>query len=345
MFFRHSVQQIAAILIISAAVIVSLALAAPTDQQQKQQIVVQQNLSRAQEIAKNFAEKRERQNAYIKAKRFIDAHNLAFEKGIESFRVAPNHLINFTPAQYKRICGLRPWMKAQRNTITLTIRNSSTLPIEVDWRKNGVVTDVKDQGDCGSCWAFSANGAIEGAIARNNAENLVSLSEQNLLDCSTEYGNEGCDGGLMDNAFQYVKDNHGVDTEKSYPYTAQTSECHFSNKTVGATLKGFKDLPIGNEEQLKHAIATIGPISVGIDASHLSFQFYSAGVYLEKRCSHNYLDHGVLVVGYGTDKVHGDYWLVKNSWGADWGEGGYIKMARNRNNHCGIATMASYPVV
>uniref|UniRef100_A0A183BJR6 Pept_C1 domain-containing protein n=1 Tax=Globodera pallida TaxID=36090 RepID=A0A183BJR6_GLOPA len=167
-------------------------------------------------------------------------------------------------------------------------------------------------GDCGSCWAFSANGAIEGAIARNNAASIVSLSEQNLLDCSTKYGNYGCDGGLMDNAFEYVKDNHGVDTENSYPYTGQTSQCNFNNKTVGATLKGFKDLPIGNEEQLKNAVATIGPISVGIDASHLSFQFYSAGVYLEKRCSHKYLDHAVLVVGYGTDKMHGDYWLVKN---------------------------------
>lgn len=145
--------------------------------------------------------------------------------------------------------------------------------------------------------------------------------------------------------FQYIKDNGGVDTEKSYPYEGIDDTCHFNKKAVGATDKGFSDIPTGDEEALKKAVATIGPISVAIDASHQSFQFYEKGVYFEPECDSQNLDHGVLAVGYGTDEDGKDYWIVKNSWGTTWGTHGYVKMARNKNNHCGIATQASYPLV
>jgi len=171
---------------------------------------------------------------------------------------------------------------------------------------------------------------------------LVSLSEQNLVDCST--ANEGCSGGWMDTAFAYVKSNSGLDTESSYPYTAKQGTCKFSKANVGVTVSGWTDIASG-EAALQQAVATMGPISVAIDAGHPSFQNYKQGVYYESLCSSTNIDHGVLVVGYGTDPTYGDYWLVKNSWGTGWGESGYIRMARNKNNNCGVATYPSVPKV
>ncbi len=173
---------------------------------------------------------------------------------------------------------------------------------------------------------------------------LVSLSEQNLIDCSSSYGNHGCQGGVMDSAFRFMIANKGDDTESSYPYEMRQGKCRFNPNYVGATIRSYADISRGSESSLKSAVGTVGPVSVAIDASHSSFQFYRDGVYVEPSCSSTRLDHGVLVVGYGTENGQ-DYWLVKNSWGTNWGESGYIKMARNRYNQCGIATQASYPIV
>jgi len=213
----------------------------------------------------------------------------------------------------------------------------------VNWVNKGAVTGVKNQGQCGSCWSFSTTGSVEGAHFLSTGS-LVSLSEQNLVDCSTAEGNEGCNGGLMDDAFEYIIKNKGIDTETSYPYRATgPNKCEFKAASVGATITSYHDITSGSESALQTGVDKT-PVSVAIDAGHNSFQLYKSGVYYEPACSATQLDHGVLAAGYGTDGSS-DYWLVKNSWGTDWGMAGYIHMSRNRNNNCGIATAASYPIV
>jgi len=274
---------------------------------------------------------------------YIQDHN---SKNL-SFTVAVNQFADLTNREFNLLYkGLLRQVPIKQTN--LLAHNGEfvdpSLPAEVDWRKQGAVTAVKNQGQCGSCWSFSATGSMEGQHKLVTGS-LVGLSEQNLVDCSTAQGNAGCNGGLMDYAFQYVIQNHGIDTEASYPYTATgPNACRFRRNDVGATISTYRDVPSGSEAGLQQAVANVGPISIGIDASHNSFQFYSGGVYYEPDCSSSQLDHGVLAVGYGTDGGKA-YWLVKNSWGPSWGLSGYIMMSRDRNNNCGVATAASYPCV
>jgi len=218
---------------------------------------------------------------------------------------------------------------------------SGALPTSWNWNTKGAVTPIKNQGQCGSCWSFSTTGSTEGCHQIKTGQ-LIGLSEQNLMDCSDSYGNEGCDGGLMTAAMQYIIANKGIDTEASYPYTAEDgSQCLYKAANKGATLASFTNVQEGSESDLQTK-AYVGPVSVAIDASHSSFQLYSSGVYYEPACSSTQLDHGVLVAGWGVDGTK-DYWLVKNSWGTTWGQSGWIWMSRNRNNNCGIATSATLP--
>ncbi|CAG2178552.1 unnamed protein product [Oppiella nova] len=226
-------------------------------------------------------------------------------------------------------------------------RLSQALPTAVDWRKKGIVTPVKDQGGCGSCWAFSVVGALEGQHAKGTGK-LVSLSEQNLVDCTRDEGNFGCSGGWPYDAYEYiVRVAQGLDTEKGYPYKGIDQKCNFSVSSIGARATAFAILTPGNESVLQESVANIGPISVCIEASG-NFMSYSGGVFDDKTCSPNfdYINHCVLAVGYGTDTKTGkDYWIVKNSWGTVFGEEGYIRMSRNNKNQCAISTLASYPDV
>lgn len=274
----------------------------------------------------------------------IIQHNLEYDMGIHSYRKGLNEYADMSHNEFVRTLNGYRGRKLHNSSVSVFLPPlNMDLPETVDWRKEGLVTPIKNQAQCGSCWAFSTTGSLEGQHKKKTGK-LVSLSEQNLMDCSRPEGNMGCEGGLMDQAFDYIKKNNGIDTESSYPYTAQDGTCHYSKANEGATCTGHVDVASGDEVALQKAVATVGPISVAIDASQPSFQQYQGGIYNEPNCNSEFLDHGVLAVGYGTENGV-DYWLVKNSWGTSWGINGYIKMSRNKNNQCGIATSASYPLV
>ncbi|KAJ0785442.1 putative actinidain [Helianthus annuus] len=221
--------------------------------------------------------------------------------------------------------------------------SDDNIPASMDWRKKNAVTPVKNQGQCGSCWAFSTVAAVEG-INQIKTNKLVSLSEQQLVDCDNNQ-NHGCNGGLMDLAFEFIKKNGGLTSEDNYTYTAANGNCNTIKEGDQAiSIDGHEDVPVNDEDALMKAVAN-QPVSVAIDAGGSDFQFYSQGVFTGK-CGTE-LNHGVAVVGYDTSEAGLKYWIVKNSWGGEWGENGYIRMQRgvpDKNGLCGIAMEASYPV-
>ncbi|KAL4332290.1 hypothetical protein GQ457_07G045660 [Hibiscus cannabinus] len=217
------------------------------------------------------------------------------------------------------------------------------LPESKDWRKSGIVSPVKDQGSCGSCWTFSTTGALEAAYHQAFGKG-ISLSEQQLVDCAGAFNNFGCNGGLPSQAFEYIKYNGGLDTEEAYPYTEKDGQCKFSSENVGVQVIDSVNITLGSEVELKHAVGLVRPVSVAFEVID-DFRFYKSGVYFNDTCGRAPMDvnHAVLAVGYGVENGV-PYWLIKNSWGAEWGDNGYFKMEMGKNM-CGVATCASYPVV
>jgi len=259
----------------------------------------------------------------------------AAENSNDATQFGENQFADLTQAQYRVAAGLGYKASALKQLPHLGVHeyNGEELAATVDWTTKGAVTPVKDQGQCGSCWAFSTTGGMEGAwqIASGS---LTSMSEQQLVDCSTQ--NAGCNGGSMELAFNFAG-TVNVATESSYPYTARDGTCKTSYTTAipqgGVT--GYKSVG-QSTNSLKSAIQT-GPVSVAIEADQMAFQLYSGGI-LSSGCGTN-LDHGVLAVGYGEG-----YFKVKNSWGSSWGENGYLQIS-DSGNTCGIHSDASYPTV
>ncbi|KAH6834693.1 xylem cysteine peptidase 1 [Perilla frutescens var. hirtella] len=286
---------------------------------------------------KNIEEKLHRFEIFKDNLKHIDERN----KAITNYWLGLNEFADMSHAEFKHnYLGLKADRLPQRNQ-EFKYRDFEGLPKSVDWRKKGAVTRVKNQGQCGSCWAFSTVAAVEG-INQIVTGNLTELSEQELIDCDTTY-NSGCNGGLMDYAFTYIVSSGGLHREDDYPYLMEEGTCEESKEmSEVVTISGYHDVPANDEQSLLKALAN-QPVSVAIEASGRDFQFYSGGVF-DGHCGTE-LDHGVAAIGYGSSKGS-DYIIVKNSWGPKWGEKGYIRMKRKTGKPagmCGINKMASFP--
>jgi len=294
-------------------------------------------------VYQSIEEEEARFEVFLRNHKMIEAHN---EDSTNTFTLGHNQFSDMTPEEFKSTMTGYTGMNGRASTADNVHTKVGGEDAAKDWRKEGKVTAVKNQGQCGSCWAFSTTGSTESANLIKNGgsatDNANIISEQQLVDCSTM--NNGCNGGLMDYGFEYLKKlgAKGDSLESSYKYKAKDGRCKAAQGTPSnIQVTGYTDVQSGNENALKNAVGTVGPVSIAIEADQRGFQFYSNGVFSGK-CGQQ-LDHGVLVVGYGTDNGV-DFWKVKNSWGATWGEEGYIRIAFGKNL-CGISNQPSYPTV
>ncbi|XP_053290825.1 procathepsin L [Pleuronectes platessa] len=301
------------------------------------------------------SEEAEHMQIWLRNREAVLEHNAMADQSNSSYRLGMTNFADMEPEEFTRnfSSGSFNASRPRQHFVSKLLHAiGQHLPQSMDWRAHGLVTSVKDQKKCACDWpsvhdvSFCGNcttGSLEGQHFKTT-QNLVSLSEQQLVDCSEKYGSSGCHGGSVEAAFKYIMAYGGIEMKDTYKYVAQKQTCSSHPDKIIATCSDYQDVLKNDEQALKVAVATIGPISVGIDASLASFRNYESGVYDESDCSSTFANHYALVVGYGKENGK-DYWLVKNSWGTAWGEEGYIKMKRDSGNQCGIASEASFPMV
>jgi cathepsin L len=299
----------------------------------------------------SVAEETKRRKVFVENLLTVMQSNLEFDLGLKSYKLGVNTFADLTNDEYQAKMGLKKKQPAKPTggeVLKVSKRSIDELPQNIDWRtasNPARVGPVQDQGQCGSCWAFSTIASVEGVVSKASNE-FVKLSEQELVDCDRTFNSQGCNGGNMVDGFNYVISS-GISRSESYPkYEAKdNSSCRVDNaapKTPKKFISNYVEIPQGDAEGLRYALATVGPVSVAIDAGSPFFQFYESGVYDDIFCSADQLNLGVVAVGYDTTS-EGSFWIVRNSWSSNWGENGYIRMARGRNL-CGINEMASYPI-
>ncbi|WCJ32676.1 Cysteine proteinases superfamily protein [Euphorbia peplus] len=338
MAFTTHLSCITLSLIFLFGALASLATAR-TLQDASMQTMHEQWMARYGRVYKDPNEKEMRFDIFKQNVQFIESFNKADGK---SYKLGINKFADLTNEEFKTSRNRFKGHMCSEQAGPFRYANISAVPTSMDWRKKGAVTPIKDQGQCGSCWAFSTVAAVEG-VTQLTTGKLISLSEQELVSCDTKGEDQGCEGGLMDDGFTFIIGNKGITTETNYPYEAADGTCNTKEEANhAAKITGYEDVPANSEPALMKAVAN-QPISVAIDASGSEFQFYSSGVFTGT-CGTE-LDHGVTAVGYGSSNGM-NYWLVKNSWGSQWGEEGYIRMQKDidaEEGLCGIAMQASYP--
>ncbi|XP_064525438.1 pro-cathepsin H [Pseudopipra pipra] len=275
---------------------------------------------------------------FVDNKRLIDEHNA----GNHSYQMGLNQFSDMTNEEFQK---MYLWREPQNCSATKGsfVRSSGPRPDSIDWRKKGnFVTPVKNQGPCGSCWTFSTTGCLESAIAIATGK-LLSLAEQQLVDCAQAFNNHGCSGGLPSQAFEYILYNKGLMGEDSYPYRAKNGTCKFQPEKAIAFVKDVINITQYDEDGMVEAVGKHNPVSFAFEVTS-NFMHYRKGVYSNPRCEHtpDKVNHAVLAVGYGEENGT-PYWIVKNSWGRLWGMEGYFLIERGKNM-CGLAACASYPV-
>jgi len=288
-------------------------------------------------------EKLARQEIVESRLKMIIEHNKNPHK---TYKMGVNHMLDYTDAELKSMRGVHKGIlysshatRMHQAPVKIDPEVLKALPKSVDWRTSGVVTPVKDQGRCGSCWTFAAAETIESIYALAKGE-LVELSEQNILDCTPNPqhcgGTGGCSGGTAELAYDNLK-NIGIASEWVYPYNSHQGsdfQCDKSRSSPYAKITGYVPLPSNQQDPLLIAVAKVGPIAISVDAS--SWHFYASGVFDDCNQTTPDIDHAVQLVGYGTDSAFGDYWLVRNSWTPGWGEHGYIRIKREITPRCGV---------
>ncbi|XP_061391827.1 procathepsin L-like [Musca vetustissima] len=306
-----------------------------------------------QQTGKVYNDPREyqfRESIFLAKKSVVDTGNKYAGQGLASFNMAINPLADLTHAEITRLFGSKITyigenITSQHTNFVTAKTKDDGLPDHFDWRELGGVTPPDFQGvDCGSCWSFATIGALEGHLFRRTGL-LVPLSTQNLVDCAEDYGSMGCDGGFQEYAFEYIRD-HGVSVASKYPYTQMENAQCGRNETTdkGVYIRDYARIKPGDEAKMKEVIATLGPLACSMNADVVSFEQYSGGIYDDNQCNQGEVNHSVVVVGYGTENGR-DYWIVKNSYSANWGENGFFRLPRNENSFCGIASECSFPIL